>query len=321
MITKDAKSKKGIFSVHQVKDKYYYEIPNAEFGKEFLLNTRIAKTTIGVGYGGQQLSTRVVYWELKGNKVNLRSVNYDIVADPKTPIAQAVQAANNDAILMTFPVAAFGADKASAVIEVTRLFTGDVTEFSARQRLNASSIDASRSYIERISPYPENIEAEASHTYTRNPTPPGAQNNTPAGPLGGGGMRPGSATVVLHHSMVKLPEKPMMPARIRRARRLLLGESDGLQPRRAARPAPRIHRSLAAGEEGLLGGRVRAGQADRLLHRFRHAHEMGPVARARRRGLAAGLRSSRFQERHHRQDHRPLPNRIPTSVPKTSAIP
>ena len=24
-------------------------------------------------------------------------------------------------------------------------------------------------------------------------------------------MRPGSATIVLHHSMVKLPEKPMMP--------------------------------------------------------------------------------------------------------------
>ncbi|HUJ48548.1 MAG TPA: zinc-dependent metalloprotease, partial [Bryobacteraceae bacterium] len=211
VITKDAKSKKGIFTVHQVKDKYYYEIPNAEFGKQFLFNTRIAKTTLGAGNGGQQLSTRVVYWELNGNKVYLRSVSYDIVADPKTPIAEAVQASNNNAILMSFPVAAFGADKSSAVIDVTRLFTGDIAEFSARQRLNASSIDASRSYIERVSPYPENIEAEASHTYTRNPTPPGAQTNTPSGPLGGGGMRPGSATVVLHYSMVKLPEKPMMP--------------------------------------------------------------------------------------------------------------
>lgn len=211
VITKDAKSKKGIFTVHEIKDKYYYEIPNAEFGKEFLFNTRIAKTTIGAGNGGQQLSTRVVYWELNGNKVNLRSVNYDIVADPQTPIAEAVRNSNNNAILMSFPVAAFGADKSSAVIEVTRLFTGDITEFSARQRLNATSLDASRSYIERVSPYPENIEAEASHTYTRNPTSPGAQNNPAPSPFGGGGMRPGSATVVLHYSMVKLPEKPMMP--------------------------------------------------------------------------------------------------------------
>jgi len=208
VITKDAKSKKGIFTVHQVKDKYYYEIPNSEFGKQFLFNTRIAKTTIGAGNGGQELSTRVVYWELNGNKVNLRSVNYDIVADPKSPIAEAVKASNNNAILMSFPVAAFGQDKSSAVIEITRLFSGDVTEFSARQRLNASSMDASRSYIERVSPYPENIEAEASHTYTRNPTPPGS---TPTTFAGRGGMRPGSATVVLHYSMVKLPEKPMTP--------------------------------------------------------------------------------------------------------------
>ena len=27
VITKEAKSKKGVFTVHQIKDKYYYEIP------------------------------------------------------------------------------------------------------------------------------------------------------------------------------------------------------------------------------------------------------------------------------------------------------
>ncbi len=212
VITKDAKSKKGVFTVHQIKDKYYYEIPNAEFGKLFLFNTRIAKTAIGVGNGGQELSSRVVYWELNANKVYLRSVSYDIVADPKAPIAEAVRASNNNAILMSFPVAAFGPFRLSAVIDVTRLFTSDVTEFSARQRLNASTMDSSRSYIERVSPYPENVEAEASHTYTRSPTPPGTQTTTPPAALfGGGGMRPGSATIVLHYSMVKLPEKPMTP--------------------------------------------------------------------------------------------------------------
>ncbi len=211
VITKDARSKKGVFTVHQIKDKYYYEIPNGEFGKLFLFNSRIAKTAIGVGNGGQELSSRVVYWELNGNKVYLRSVSYDIVADPKAPIAEAVRASNNNAILMSFPVAAFGPFRLSTVIDVSRLFTSDVTEFSARQRLNASSMDSARSYIERVSPYPENVEAEASHTYTRSPTPPGTQNTTPAGPFGGGGMRPGSATVVLHYSMVKLPEKPMTP--------------------------------------------------------------------------------------------------------------
>ena len=207
VITKEAKSKKGVFTVHQIKDKYYYEIPKSEFDKEFLWNTRIAKTTLGVGYGGDELNDSVVRWELNSNKVLLREVDYGVVADPRTPISQAVKAANNDAILMSFPVAAFGPN-ASAVIEVTRLFTTDVFELSARQRLNATTMDTTRSYIDRISPYPENIEVEATHTYSRMPTPAGL---TTAPIAAVGGMRPGSATVVLHHSMVKLPEKRMMP--------------------------------------------------------------------------------------------------------------
>ena len=210
VITKDAKSKKGLFTVHQVKDKYYYEIPTAEFGKEYLWVSQIAKTTLGVGYGGQALANRVVKWERSGNKVHLREVNYEVVADPKLPIAQAVRAANNNTIVMTFPVAAFGPKESSAVIEVTRLFTTEVPEFSARQRLNATTMDTTRSYIERISPYPENIEVETSQTYTKSAPFPGTPQ-TPVNPFQGAGMKAGSATVVVHHSMVKLPEKPMTP--------------------------------------------------------------------------------------------------------------
>src|SRR5580658_3870381 len=206
VITKDAKSSKGIFTVHQIKYRYYYEIPKGELDKEFLLNVRVSKTTAGVGYGGDQMSDLVVRWELNGNKVHLRDVNYSVTADPNTPIALAVKAANNDTILMTFAVAAFAKDGAP-VIDVSRLFSTDVPEFNVRQRLNATTVDASRSYIERISPYPENVEAESTLTYTRGQLPIGVGATAAAA----GGMRPGSASVVLHYSMVKLPEKPMMP--------------------------------------------------------------------------------------------------------------
>ena len=108
VITKDAKSKTGLFTVHEVKDKYYYEIPKTELNREFLFVTQIARTTLGVGYGGQFVSERVVRWERNANKINLREVNYEVVADPKTPISLAVKAANNDTIVMSFPIAAFG---------------------------------------------------------------------------------------------------------------------------------------------------------------------------------------------------------------------
>ena len=210
VITKDAKTKKGIFTVHQIKEKYYYEIPKSELNKEFLWVTFIAKTTLGVGYGGDQLQDRMVHWELNGNKVFLREDQYGVVADPKAPIAQAVQASENSAIIMSFPVAAFTKDKdgGDPVIEVTRLFNTDVPEFSARQHLSATTLDASRSAIERISPYPGNVEAESTMTYTR--IQPPTTTVTPV-ILTAGGMRPGSATIVLHQSMVKLPEDPMLP--------------------------------------------------------------------------------------------------------------
>lgn len=209
VVTKEAKTKKGLFTVHQVGERFYYEIPKAALGTQLLWNTQIAKTTVGVGYGGGQVTNRVVQWELRNNRVYLRDVNFSITADPNQPIAEAVKAANNATIIMAFNVAAY--HDGDPVIDVSRLFNTDVPELSARQQLGATAFDATRSYIDHISPYPDNIEAEATATYTRAPNANAATAGGRGGGLGGGTMRGTSATIVLHHSMVRLPEKPMMP--------------------------------------------------------------------------------------------------------------
>src|SRR5687767_9598431 len=213
VITKDAKTDEGVFKVHTIKDKVYYEIPKSELNKEFLWVSQIAKTTLGVGYGGQAAGNRVVKWERKGNRILLRNVSYEVVADPKLPVARAVEAANNNTIIMAVNVEAIGKDDA-AVIDVTRLFTSEVTEFSARTRLRARGFDASRSFIEKTKSFPTNIEVEVSQTYTSPPdlSPAGGGGPQPAPNPFAQGMRAGTnATVVLHYSMVKLPENPMMP--------------------------------------------------------------------------------------------------------------
>src|ERR1051326_9002729 len=214
VITKEAKSDEGVFTIHTLKEKVYYEIPKSELGKEFLWVSQIAKTTLGAGYGGQAAGNRVVKWERKGNHILLRNVSYDVVADPKLPVSRAVQAANNDTIIMAFNIEAFGKDD-SAVIDVSKLFTTEVTEFSARTRLRARGFDASRSFIEKTKSFPTNIEVEVSQTYTSPPeTNPGGGGGGPQpqpNPFAQG-MRAGTnATVVMHYSMVKLPEHPMMP--------------------------------------------------------------------------------------------------------------
>ncbi len=211
VITKDAKTSEGIFKVHKIRergtDTYYYEIPVSELGKDFLFVGQIAQNTIGAGYGGQSVNEFVGRWERRENRVFLREVTYDITADSGEPIAKAVQAANNPSIIMSFPIAAFGPGEAP-VIDVTRLFLSDVPEMSARARVRGRGMDASRSYIERVTPFPTNIEAESTQTFTSPVDQQGAGGGR-GGPQAG--MRPGSGTVVVHFSMVKLPETPMMP--------------------------------------------------------------------------------------------------------------
>src|SRR5262245_17205522 len=62
VITKEAKTDKGIFDVHKVGETYYYEIPKAMLGKEFLWVTQIQRNTVGAGYGGSAVGERVVKW-------------------------------------------------------------------------------------------------------------------------------------------------------------------------------------------------------------------------------------------------------------------
>lgn len=212
VITAEAKTQRGLFTVHQIRNLCYYEIPPSEFGKDFLWVSLIAKTTIGVGYGGQDAGNHVVRWERHGNRVLLRSVSYEIVAENGLPVARAVEAANNDTIIMSFPVEAIGKGDAP-VIDVTRLFAAEVPEFSARTRLRARAFDINRSFIEKVTAFPQNIEVEATQTYTSG-ADTGAAAAAPAPAPGRGapqGMRGASATVLMHFSMVKLPENKMMP--------------------------------------------------------------------------------------------------------------
>ena len=208
VIRGEVKTKAGLFKTHQIGSQLYYEIPASEMGKDLLLVTQIAKTNEGDGYGGQAVDERVVRWERRGNRVLLRSVSYAIVSDPSAPIAEAVRNANYDAILATFNVAAYGPDSA-AVIEVSRIYTNPPSEISVVQRYRGT-VDAARSFLERVATYPRNIEVEATLTISAQPTPqsffPGLPPSPPAP-----GTPPTTKSFVVHWSMVRLPDQPMMP--------------------------------------------------------------------------------------------------------------
>src|SRR5216110_1190141 len=80
VITHGAITDSGVFIVHRIGEKLFYEIPRAELDKDFLLVVDYAGTPEGTRYGGENLDNRVVVWQRVGTRVLLRGKSYDIVA-------------------------------------------------------------------------------------------------------------------------------------------------------------------------------------------------------------------------------------------------
>ncbi len=208
VITKEAKTQVGLFRVHRIKDQLYYELPPSQIGKDMLWVTQLDATQAGFSYGGMPVGDRVVRWELRGEKVLLRDIKYSIRTSKKGAIEYAVEHSNMQPIIKVFSVKAWGKDKAP-VIDVTSLFTSDVKEFSAARMVGGSGLDSSRTFLDTVKVFPTNIETRVEVTYRLGSSRPssGMLGRHPAGPRRD--PRQSGVTVRLHHSMVRLPERPM----------------------------------------------------------------------------------------------------------------
>ena len=199
VITKEAVSDEGLFTVHKLDDKFYYEIPDSLFDKEMLMVTRIAKTASGLGFGGGKQNEQVLRWQKKDKKVVLRVVSYNVFAADSLPVSQAVTNSNFEPVLFTFPIKAFSKDSTSTVIDATPLFEKDVKSLGLNTRrrkpYKISRLDSDKSFIETIKSYPRNIEAR--HVKTYNAGNPPSNSST------------GTISLEINNSMILLPENPM----------------------------------------------------------------------------------------------------------------
>jgi hypothetical protein len=199
VITAKAKTKEGLFKVHQVEDKYYYEIPDSLIGRDMLMVIRIAKTADGIGYGGENTNNLMVRWEKNQDDILLKVVSVNNYAADSLPISMAVKASNLEPILQKFAVRSRGTDSTGTVIEATDLFTKDNQALglprNSRTEYKVSRLDNERSYIAHINSYPINIEARYVLTYAAAEPP----SNSATGLI----------TLEMNASMILLPKEPM----------------------------------------------------------------------------------------------------------------
>ncbi|MCL7753912.1 zinc-dependent metalloprotease [Polaribacter sp. Z022] len=199
VVTKDHKTDKGLFKVHQKDNSYLFEIPDSLINREMLMVTRIAKTASGIGFGGGKTNTQVLRWERKNKNILLRVVSHNVVADTVLPVHEAVVNSNLEPILFSFPIKAISKDSTATVIDATTLFSTDVKPLGLpsyyRKFYQATRMDKTRSYIDRVSSYPQNIEIRHVKTYFANKAP--------------SNRALGSITIEMSNSMVLLPKVPM----------------------------------------------------------------------------------------------------------------
>ncbi|GFD74024.1 glutaminyl-tRNA synthetase [Tenacibaculum sp. KUL113] len=199
VVTKKHKTDEGLFKVHSKDANYLFEIPDSLLNREMLMVTRIAKTASGIGFGGGKQNTQVLRWVKNKKQILLKVVSHNVVADTILPVHEAVVNSNFEPILFAFPIKAFSKDSTATVIDASPLFEADVKAITfpqrSRKRYKISKMDKTRSYIDRISSYPQNIEVRNVKTYIAGNPP----SNSSVG----------SVTMELSNSMILLPKTPM----------------------------------------------------------------------------------------------------------------
>ncbi|HWK05054.1 MAG TPA: zinc-dependent metalloprotease [Puia sp.] len=213
IVTDKAVTGRGLFTVHKVEDKWYFEIPDSLFNREFLAVTRYSRTPGGAGlYGGEAANEQTMYWE-KGpdNKIFLRIAVMVSAADSTQAIYKAVKSSTVDPIAAAFDIQAFSKDSMGVVIDVTGFFKEDNQVVSLRpgikRELNLNGLLSDRSYIQNIGTYPMNTEVRTVKTYGSNPPEGGfAGPRTVVLPSA---VVAGVATLEMNTSFILLPKTPM----------------------------------------------------------------------------------------------------------------
>jgi hypothetical protein len=212
VVTSKAITKTGLFSVHKVDEKYYFEIPDSLLKREFLFTTRLVKVPTGSPmFGGELVNSIIVSFE-KANedKLYLRVVTNVAVSDSSDAIAKAVRNSTIDPIVMVMDIKAKGKSGGSSVIDATDFVLKDnnITGFdpAAKKAMFLGGAAADRSFILSANSFPENIEINTVKTFSVGAAPKAAG---PDGSPDAAAPSTSNVTMELSNSIMLLPKVQM----------------------------------------------------------------------------------------------------------------
>lgn len=194
----------GILNTYLSDDKLFFELNDSIIETDFLMVTRFSKLPSGYSpyvNAGSKTSEQVIRFIKKEKSILITQQLYVNDAEANDPIRLSVEQNNNPPILASFDI--LNSEKDRYLIDVTSYFEKDSPGFniigsSQKTQFGIGSLDGSRSFINSVKSYKENIEVNRTMTYGI--TKPNRGNNSD------------TFTFEVNHSIILLP-KNLMPIR------------------------------------------------------------------------------------------------------------
>ncbi len=168
---KGAVTKDGLFKIHTIKEKIYFEIPNEVLGKDLLIVNKISSVPAQINNAGinkgMNYENKLIrfYKDEKNNKVWAKTFDPKISVNKKDNIALSVQDNYGESIIEGFDIKTYGKDSA-VVVQVNNVFDGTSKSFNNLfDNIGmGGSVRTKDSYIEEVKSFPQNVVIKSQLT-------------------------------------------------------------------------------------------------------------------------------------------------------------
>jgi len=200
-LTKKMTISKGIINSFTDNNKLFFEIPTDLLNKEILVVTRLAQVPSGYSpyiNAGSKTSEQVISFFKKNNRVDIKQLSFNNIANEEDPINQSVTENNFSPILASFEIK--NDDKTSLLIDVSDYFLKDSPGFNIinprlKDNYKIGSVDKKRSSIDSVKSFPKNIEVLSTLTFNTSKPPRANRTKT--------------FSFQVNHSFILLPDDKM----------------------------------------------------------------------------------------------------------------
>ena len=176
-LTKKMTISKGIINSFTDNNKLFFEIPTDLLNKEILVVTRLAQVPSGYSpyiNAGSKTSEQVISFFKKNNRVDIKQLSFNNIANEEDPINQSVTENNFSPILASFEIK--NDDETSLLIDVSDYFLKDSPGFNIinprlKDNYKIGSVDKKRSSIDSVKSFPKNIEVLSTLTFNTSKPP------------------------------------------------------------------------------------------------------------------------------------------------------